>query len=84
MFQGCRLERKLWASATVKRADPMLSRTSSENPSDPSLRAASEKNSSSAYNLEIVTKYDFLFTGLRTVTVYLCSRVTADWSPAKK
>ena len=55
MFHDCRSERKLWASATVNRADPMLSRTSSENPSDPSLRAASEKNSSSSYSLEIIT-----------------------------
>ena len=36
----------------MKRADPILSKTSSEKPSDPSLRAVNEKNSSSAYNLK--------------------------------
>lgn len=47
---------KLYASAAVKRADSMLAMTSSVNPSDPSLRAAWEKNSSSSYNLEITTR----------------------------
>ena len=47
---------KLYASAAVKRADSMLAMTSSLNPSDPSLRAAWEKNSSSSYNLEITTR----------------------------